>query len=110
MKVRNAFTLKAALEHKGQIKVWSLLEEGECKTVNHVEEFIVEKELEPHKSKIPAEEFYYILQGRGVMRINGEEKEVGPGDLIYIPSGALHGIRVMGTFPLHALSWKVLVK
>lgn len=106
MKVKNILTAKVASEHEGQIKVWHLLEEGECRTVNRVEEFIVEKELEPHKSKIPAEEFYYILQGRGIMRIDSEEREVVPGDLIYIPSGASHGIRVIGTFPLHVLSWK----
>jgi mannose-6-phosphate isomerase-like protein (cupin superfamily) len=70
----------------------------------------VETELKPHKAEIPAEEFYYILQGRGTMHIDGEEKEVVPGDLVHIPAGSVHGIRVIGTFPLHIFSWWSLDK
>ena len=40
-----------------------------------------------------SEEFYYLLEGRGVMEIDGEEREVGPGDAILIPAGAWHQIR-----------------
>jgi mannose-6-phosphate isomerase-like protein (cupin superfamily) len=40
-----------------------------------------------------SEEFYYILEGRGTMEINGEAREVGPGDAILIPAGAWHQIR-----------------
>ena len=40
-----------------------------------------------------SEEFYYILSGRGVMEVDGVEKEVGPGDAILIPAGAWHQIR-----------------
>jgi len=40
-----------------------------------------------------AEEFYFILEGRGVMEIDGASREVGPGDAILIPSGAWHTIR-----------------
>lgn len=32
------------------------------------------------------EEFYYVLSGRGVVLIDGEEHEVGPGDFIGFPS------------------------
>ena len=39
-----------------------------------------------------SEEFYYLLEGAGVMEINGEEREVGPGDTILIPAGAWHQI------------------
>lgn len=42
-----------------------------------------------------SEEFYYLLAGRGVMEIEGEEREVGPGDAILIPAGAWHQIRAM---------------
>ncbi|MFZ4595621.1 MAG: cupin domain-containing protein [Verrucomicrobiaceae bacterium] len=39
-----------------------------------------------------AEEFYFILEGRGVMEINGTTREVAPGDAILIPPGVWHQI------------------
>lgn len=40
----------------------------------------------PHK--LNASEVYYILEGNGVMHVEGEEAQVGPGAAIYIPPGA----------------------
>ncbi len=37
-----------------------------------------------------SEEFYFLLEGRGVMEIDGVEREVGPGDAILIPPKAWH--------------------
>jgi mannose-6-phosphate isomerase-like protein (cupin superfamily) len=42
-----------------------------------------------------SEEFYYLLEGRGVMEVDGEEREVVPGDAILIPAGAWHAIRAV---------------
>ena len=39
-----------------------------------------------------SEEFYYVLEGTGLMEINGEERQVGPGDAILIPAKAWHQI------------------
>ena len=39
-----------------------------------------------------AEQVYVVLGGRGNMRVGDEEREVRRGDLVYIPSGAAHGI------------------
>lgn len=39
-----------------------------------------------------AEEFYFILEGRGTVEIDGESRGVGPGDAILIPPGAWHTI------------------
>jgi mannose-6-phosphate isomerase-like protein (cupin superfamily) len=39
-----------------------------------------------------AEEIYFILQGHGLMEIDGETREVAPGDAILIPAGAWHTI------------------
>lgn len=47
---------------------------------------------ERHYHKL-SEEFYYILEGRGVMEIDGKEKTVGVGDAILIPAGAWHQVR-----------------
>ena len=38
------------------------------------------------------EQIYFILEGRGVMRVGEEEREVEEGDCIFIPSRAAHGI------------------
>lgn len=40
-----------------------------------------------------SEELYYITEGRGMMEIAGETREVGPGDAILIPPGAWHVIK-----------------
>jgi mannose-6-phosphate isomerase-like protein (cupin superfamily) len=42
-----------------------------------------------------SEEFYYVTEGRGVMEIDGDEREVGPGDAVLIPAGAWHRIRAV---------------
>lgn len=42
------------------------------------------------------EEIYYILVGRGLMRVGHETREVGPGDAIAIPPGAVHQISTLG--------------
>ena len=39
-----------------------------------------------------SEEFYFILEGRGLMELDWETREVGPGDAILIPAGAWHTI------------------
>jgi len=42
-----------------------------------------------------AEEIYFILEGRGRMEVDGEEREVGVGDAILIPAGAWHQIEAV---------------
>lgn len=49
------------------------------------------------------EEIYYILAGRGTMTIDGEHRQVGPGDAIAIPPGAVHQIKNEGPDELRLL-------
>ena len=42
-------------------------------------------------------EVYYILSGRGTMRIDGEEATVQPGDTVYIPPKARQQIMNTGS-------------
>lgn len=42
-----------------------------------------------------SEEFYYLLEGRGLIEIDGDACEVGEGDAILIPAGAWHQIRAI---------------
>jgi mannose-6-phosphate isomerase-like protein (cupin superfamily) len=42
------------------------------------------------------EEIYYLLEGTGRMQIDGEIRDVKPGDAIAIPPGAVHTIENTG--------------
>jgi mannose-6-phosphate isomerase-like protein (cupin superfamily) len=69
---------------------------------------LAEARLPPGAATTPhyhprTEEIYYILDGRGRMRIEREEREVGPGDAIAIPPGAEHQIRNHGDVTLRFL-------
>ena len=50
-----------------------------------------------------AEQVYAVLGGRGRVRV-GDEREVGRGGLVYIPSGAAHGIEDESGEPLAYVS------
>lgn len=40
-----------------------------------------------------AEEFTIYLRGRGIRVVGGEEYEVGPGDVAFVPRGVEHGLK-----------------
>jgi mannose-6-phosphate isomerase-like protein (cupin superfamily) len=42
-----------------------------------------------------SEEIYFVLEGRGRMELDGDEREVGPGDAVLIPPGARHQITAL---------------
>ena len=46
---------------------------------------------------VETEEIYYLLEGRGAMRVGDEQLEVGPGDAIAIPPGEVHQITNTGS-------------
>jgi mannose-6-phosphate isomerase-like protein (cupin superfamily) len=39
------------------------------------------------------EEIYFLLEGTGEMEVDGNRRQVGPGDAILIPPGAWHQLR-----------------
>ncbi|MDO9540337.1 MAG: cupin domain-containing protein [Methanocalculus sp.] len=49
----------------------------------------------PHRLKASSE-VYYILSGRGVMHIDDEVAEIGVGQLVYIPPGAVQWVENRG--------------
>lgn len=49
------------------------------------------------------EEIYYILEGAGVVIVDGDMRNVGPGDAIAIPPGAVHRITTTSNTPLRFL-------
>ncbi len=52
---------------------------------------------------VRTEEIYYITHGTGRMRIDGETREVAPGDAIAIRPGQRHKLWNTGTEPLRLL-------
>ncbi|MFW9767441.1 MAG: cupin domain-containing protein [Candidatus Thorarchaeota archaeon] len=81
------------------------LHEGDLSSVNYS---LAHATLEPNVSSLPhrfftASEVYYILKGTGVMHIDDETNEVGPGDTIYIPPKAIQYIENTGEGDLEFL-------
>ena len=57
--------------------------------------------LEPGQSQAGhrhavGDKLYYVISGRGLVRVGSEEHEVGPGDLACAPAGEEHGVRNSG--------------
>ena len=65
-------------------------------------------EMEPsgfqNVHKHEPEQTYTIIEGSGVMTVNGEQRYVKPGDCIFIPSWAEHGLQNSGGTVLKYLS------
>jgi mannose-6-phosphate isomerase-like protein (cupin superfamily) len=52
---------------------------------------------------LKAEEIYYITHGRGRIRIEGEERDLAPGDAVAIPPGQKHRLWKAGDETLRLL-------
>lgn len=50
-----------------------------------------------------SEEFYYVLDGRGTMELDGDRRPLRPGDAVIIPPGAWHQIHADGDVELRFL-------
>lgn len=48
--------------------------------------------VESHKHE-NEEQIYITLKGKGIVKIDDEEKEVGPNNIIHIPIGAEHSVK-----------------
>jgi quercetin dioxygenase-like cupin family protein len=94
--------LAPAMEHNGTVAVWwlvaprELAEETAGGHLELVNEFEVAGGGAVHMHAHATYEFYYGLTGRGIMTIDGEDREIGPGDLVVIPPNAPHSIRPVG--------------
>lgn len=56
-----------------------------------------------HENSHNSDQIIYVIEGSGVARVSGEEREVKAGDLVMIPAGAPHALRT-GTESLFALT------
>jgi len=61
---------------------------------------LAQAEVEPGSRTLPhrltGAEVYVILEGRGRMHVGEEQAEVGPGQTVYIPPGAVQHIENVG--------------
>jgi len=117
MDIRSVEGVSPVVEHNGTVPVWWLVrpQEMQAATEGGFLELVSEWQVDggglvdPHSH--PTHEFYYILSGRGVMKIGAEERTVGQGDLVYTPPDTTHSIwPTSGHAPLRGLAFAIGVK
>jgi mannose-6-phosphate isomerase-like protein (cupin superfamily) len=90
---------------RDDITSYLLVSKGTCNAENLA---ITIVEMEPggfqHLHSHEPEQMYYILEGEGLMTVNGEEKPVQAGDCVFFPSFAEHGLKNTGEGVLRYLS------
>ncbi len=60
--------------------------------------------LDPNGGQVPwhnqeQEEVYFVLSGKTEMCLGNERREMGPGQIVYIPSGVFHQMTNIGDEP-----------
>ena len=114
MDVRSIEDVEPVIEHNGTTPVWWLIKPREMFEMTkggHLElicewEVAGGGEVFPHSH--PTHEFYYILAGRGTVFVEDEGRQVGQGDLVYIPPDKVHSVRPASAHaPLRAVSFAV---
>ena len=117
MDVRSIEDVEPVVEHNGTVPVWWLFKSREMKEITEggflelVNEFEVAGGgfVDPHSH--PTHEFYYVTSGRGIMTIDGEDRSIAQGDLVYIPPDKVHSLRpVSDSAPIHCFCFAVGVK
>lgn len=69
----------------GQIRPLIEEKDGAAAEVHHLE--ITDAKLHYHER---TDEIYYVINGQGRMRLDGEEIELRPGMVVYVPRGMKH--------------------
>ena len=50
------------------------------------------------RHKHPGEEIIYVLEGSLEYQIDGKSVKVKPGDVLFVPAGAVHSVKNIGTW------------
>jgi mannose-6-phosphate isomerase-like protein (cupin superfamily) len=50
------------------------------------------------------DQIYIVIEGRGVMEIDDEKQEIGPGCVVHIPKGKRHALTPLGDDPVTVYS------
>jgi quercetin dioxygenase-like cupin family protein len=114
MDVRNIRDAAPIVEHNGTVPVWWMVPSRSMKDMTDggflelVNEFEVAGGgyVEPHSH--PTHEFYYVMSGKGIMRIEDDEREISQGDLVHIPPDKVHTLRpVTDNAPIHCFCFAI---
>jgi len=114
MDVRSIADRPPRMEHEGTTAVWWMYDAREAfaqTTGGHLEhvcelEIAGGSALHPHAH--PTHEYFYVLSGHGLMSVDGERREIGPGELVSVPPGAVHSLApVTEHAPVHCLAFAV---
>ena len=114
MDIRSIEDIAPTIEHNVTTPVWWLVppQEMRAATEGGFLELVSEWEIagggavDPHSHSTHA--FYYIISGRGIMKIADEEREVHAGDLVYTPPDTTHSIwPVSEHAPLRGLAFAI---
>ena len=117
MDVRSIEAKAPVVEHNGTVPVWWMIESREFKDITDggylelVNEFEVPGGglVDPHSH--PTHEFYYVMNGKGIMTIDGEDRPISQGDLVYIPPDKVHSLRPISDYaPIHCFCFAIGVK
>jgi quercetin dioxygenase-like cupin family protein len=111
MDIRSAKTITPVIMHEA-VTVWSLFpkfslhDQTRGTYLEAVEEWTItpNTRAEPHFHD--THEFFFFLEGDAVEQIEQEARQVGPGDLVYIPRNAVHAVR-SGPKGVRAFSFSV---
>jgi quercetin dioxygenase-like cupin family protein len=117
MDVRSIEDVEPVIEHNGTVPVWWLFKSREMKEITDggflelVNEFEVAGGGYVHPHSHPTHEFYYVMSGRGIMTIDGEDRDIAQGDLVHIPPDKVHSLRpVSDNAPIHCFCFAIGVK
>ena len=86
------------IEHNGTVPIWDLDDPDKLRKMT--EGGFLELICEMHivagghmgSHSHPTHEYYYILDGDGIMEIEDKKRDVHVGDLIYIPPNEMHAL------------------
>jgi mannose-6-phosphate isomerase-like protein (cupin superfamily) len=82
---RDPAEVKPWMETCGEIRCLIEEKDGAAGEVHHVK--IQDAKLHYHAH---TDEFYYVIAGDGTMTLDGEEMELHPGVVVYVPRGVRH--------------------
>jgi mannose-6-phosphate isomerase-like protein (cupin superfamily) len=82
---RDPAAIQPWTETCGQIRPLIEEKDGAAAEVHHLE--ITDAKLHYHRR---TDEIYYVIDGHGHMRLDGDEIELSPGVVVYVPRGVKH--------------------
>jgi mannose-6-phosphate isomerase-like protein (cupin superfamily) len=104
MEVKNAKNIKAFItKDKSEIKEIFHPNNSKIKTISLAEATVYPGDTTEYHYHEKSDEIYFILQGTGILEIEGEKKKVRENDCILISSKNKHKIKNIGKVPLKIL-------